>query len=227
MGSLYLVRHGQASFGSQHYDALSALGHQQGHVVGQALKARGVAPEVVVAGTMQRHQETARAALSAMALDRSVQILAGVNEFDHEDVIEVAEPRYADKALMMGEMAASGDPRRAFQSFFQDAVSRWVAGHHDADLRELASTFEFRPLPELQGVPPRPRGEPAAVRRRVQLPAVVVAIPGQLLALAGTVGGELPDFVFAGAVDDGVDGLVVVAEHGLGPAPAHGVERGQ
>jgi len=144
MGSLYLVRHGQASFGSQNYDALSALGHQQGHVVGQALKARGVAPEVVVAGTMQRHQETARAALSAMALDRSVQILAGVNEFDHEDVIEVAEPRYADKALMMGEMAASGDPRRAFQSFFQDAVSRWVAGHHDEQYQEPWSVFKLR-----------------------------------------------------------------------------------
>jgi len=144
MGSLYLVRHGQASFGSQNYDALSALGHQQGHVVGLALKARGVAPEVVVAGTMQRHQETARAALSAMALDASVQVLAGVNEFDHEDVIEVAEPRFADKALMMSEMAASGDPRRAFQAFFQDAVSRWVAGHHDAEYQEPWSSFKLR-----------------------------------------------------------------------------------
>ena len=159
MGSLYLVRHGQASFGSQNYDALSALGHQQGHVVGLALKARGVVPEVVVAGTMQRHQETARAALSAMALDTSVQILAGVNEFDHENVIEVAEPRYADKAVMMGEMAASGDPRRAFQSFFQDAVSRWVAGHHDAEYVEPWSSFKLRcvtTLSELvQRTPPK------------------------------------------------------------------------
>jgi broad specificity phosphatase PhoE len=144
MGSLYLVRHGQASFGSQNYDALSALGHQQGHVVGQALKARSVVPEVVVAGTMQRHQETARAALSAMALDVPIQIHAGVNEFDHEDLIEVAEPRFVDKTVMMAEMAASGDPRRAFQSFFQDAVSRWVAGHHDAEYGEPWSAFKLR-----------------------------------------------------------------------------------
>jgi len=112
--------------------------------VGQALKARGVAPEVAVAGTMQRHQETARAALSAMALDVPMQLHAGVNEFDHENVIEVAEPRYADKAVMMAEMAASGDPRRAFQTFFQDAVARWVGGNHDAEYAEPWSAFKLR-----------------------------------------------------------------------------------
>ena len=141
MGSLYLIRHGQASFGSQNYDELSPLGHQQGHAVGRALRARGVAPEVVVAGTMQVH--------------------AGVNEFDHENVIEVAEPRYADKALMMAEMAASGDPRRAFQSFFQDAVSRWVAGHHDAEYLEPWSVFKLRcvsTLDELVRLTP-PKGQ--------------------------------------------------------------------
>lgn len=144
MGALYLIRHGQASFGSQNYDALSALGHQQGHAVGQALKARGVTPEAVVAGTMQRHQETARAALLAMALDVPMRVHAGVNEFDHENVIEVAEPRYADKAVMMAEMTASGDPRRAFQTFFQDAVARWVGGNHDAEYAEPWSAFKLR-----------------------------------------------------------------------------------
>lgn len=144
MGALYLIRHGQASFGSQNYDALSALGHQQGYAVGQALKARGVTPEAVVAGTMQRHQETARAALLAMALDVPMRVHAGVNEFDHENVIEVAEPRYADKAVMMAEMAASGDPRRAFQTFFQDAVARWVGGNHDAEYAEPWSAFKLR-----------------------------------------------------------------------------------
>lgn len=161
MGSLYLVRHGQASFGSQNYDALSALGHQQGHVVGQALKARGVLPEVVVAGTMQRHQDTARAALSAMALDVGMRTHAGVNEFDHENVIEVAEPRYADKAAMMADMAASGDPRRSFQTFFQEAVARWVAGHHDDEYSEPWSRFKLRcvaTLDELVQLTP-PKGQ--------------------------------------------------------------------
>ena len=36
MAFVYLIRHGQAGFGTQHYDALSPLGHQQSGVVGRA-----------------------------------------------------------------------------------------------------------------------------------------------------------------------------------------------
>lgn len=144
MGALYLLRHGQASFGSNDYDQLSPLGHQQARVLGQALQLRGISPQVVVSGTMRRHQETARGALDGLGLALPVAEHAGVNEFDHENVIEVAQPRYADKLVMMGEMAATGDPRRAFQKFFQDAVSRWVGGNHDDEYKEPWSVFKLR-----------------------------------------------------------------------------------
>jgi broad specificity phosphatase PhoE len=146
MGAIYLLRHGQASFGSNNYDQLSATGHEQARVLGRALKARGVDPEVLIAGSMQRHRETAQGALSELALSAELplQTHEGVNEFDHENVIEVAEPRYVDKLVMMGEMAATGDPRRAFQKFFQDAVSRWVGGNHDDEYKEPWSVFKLR-----------------------------------------------------------------------------------
>lgn len=35
MAELYLVRHGQASFGTENYDRLSALGEQQGVWLGE------------------------------------------------------------------------------------------------------------------------------------------------------------------------------------------------
>lgn len=126
MGAIYLLRHGQASFGSSDYDQLSPLGHQQARVLGQALASRGVRPDVVISGTLQRHRETARSCLTAMGAEARWDELPGVNEFDHEDVIRQAEPRYADRLVMMGELAASGDPRRAFQAFFKGAVHRWV-----------------------------------------------------------------------------------------------------
>jgi broad specificity phosphatase PhoE len=148
MGALYFLRHGQASFGSNNYDQLSPMGHQQAKVLGQALKARGVRPDVLISGTMKRHLETASGVLAEMGLGASLgdTLLqhAGVNEFDHENVIEVAEPRYVDKLAMMGDMAASGDPRRAFQTFFKDAVARWVAGSHDEDYKEPWSVFKLR-----------------------------------------------------------------------------------
>ena len=40
-----------------------------------------------------------------MGLSMSPQVHAGFNEFDHEDVIACAEPRYADKLVMMADMA--------------------------------------------------------------------------------------------------------------------------
>jgi len=126
MGAIYLLRHGQASFGSSDYDQLSPLGQQQARVLGQALTTRGVQPDVVISGTLQRHRDTARGCLVAMNAEPRWDELPGVNEFDHEDVIRQAEPRYADRLVMMGEMAASGDPRRAFQAFFKGAVHRWV-----------------------------------------------------------------------------------------------------
>ncbi|MFW9616024.1 histidine phosphatase family protein [Aquabacterium sp.] len=150
MGAIYLIRHGQASFGSENYDALSPVGHEQARVVGCALQARGVQPTAVVSGTMQRHQETAAGALAEMGVNLPLQIHAGVNEFAHENVIEVAEPRYASKTVMMSEMAAAGDPRRAFQKFFQDAVTRWVGGNHDDEYDEPWSVFKLRCVSALE-----------------------------------------------------------------------------
>jgi broad specificity phosphatase PhoE len=150
MGAIYLLRHGQASFGTNNYDQLSVVGHQQARVLGAALKARGVQPDVVISGSMQRHRETAVGAMSELGIEVAVTEHPGVNEFDHENVIEVAEPRYEDKLVMMGEMAATGDPRRAFQKFFKDAVTRWVDGHHDEEYKEPWSVFKLRCVAALE-----------------------------------------------------------------------------
>lgn len=150
MGAIYLLRHGQASFGSNNYDQLSPVGQQQARVLGRALKARGIQPDTVISGSMQRHLETASGALDELGLALMPQQHAGVNEFDHENVIEVAEPRYVDKLVMMSDMAASGDPRRAFQKFFQDAVSRWVGGNHDDEYAEPWSVFKLRVVSALE-----------------------------------------------------------------------------
>jgi broad specificity phosphatase PhoE len=41
MGTLYLVRHGQASFGADDYDQLSALGRRQSVRLGEYLRGKG------------------------------------------------------------------------------------------------------------------------------------------------------------------------------------------
>ena len=40
MGSIYLIRHGQASFGAENYDVLSPLGYRQSEALGDYLARR-------------------------------------------------------------------------------------------------------------------------------------------------------------------------------------------
>jgi broad specificity phosphatase PhoE len=65
---IYLVRHGQASFGAADYDVLSELGHRQAALVGAELRARGVRVDLAVSGTLRRQRETAATALAVPPL---------------------------------------------------------------------------------------------------------------------------------------------------------------
>ena len=58
MGTLYLVRHGQASFGADDYDVLSPLGHQQAVRLGEYFKTKGITFDAAMTGTLQRQIST-------------------------------------------------------------------------------------------------------------------------------------------------------------------------
>lgn len=146
MGVVYLVRHGQASFGAADYDQLSELGVTQAKVLGEALQARLPRVDAVITGTMARHWQTADACLKALGVAVPHQRVAGFNEYDHEEIIVRHIPRYVDKGLMMQDLAETPDPRRAFQELFTQAVARWVEGRHDADYAESWAGFRDRSL---------------------------------------------------------------------------------
>ncbi|NKF23942.1 histidine phosphatase family protein [Solimonas marina] len=141
MGVIYLIRHGQASFGAGDYDKLSPLGIEQGAILGQALAARGVTPDAVVCGAMKRHRETAQACLSAMQQPAEWVEDAAWNEYDHETMVAAYKPGFRDKAVMATELAATPNPRRAFQEIFAEAQRRWIGGEHDADYPESWAGF--------------------------------------------------------------------------------------
>ena len=89
MSRILLVRHGQASFGAADYDDLSPTGHEQSRVLGAALAARGVVPDLLVAGEMRRHGQTAAGVLDGAGWTTDVEVDAGWNEFDHLQVLAV------------------------------------------------------------------------------------------------------------------------------------------
>ncbi len=63
MSQLFLVRHGQASFGAANYDQLSALGYQQSAWLGEHFAELGIQFSRIVTGTLARQQQTAASIL--------------------------------------------------------------------------------------------------------------------------------------------------------------------
>jgi broad specificity phosphatase PhoE len=141
---LLLVRHGQASFGKKDYDALSELGHEQSRVLGRALAARNVVPDLVVRGELRRHRETAEGIVEGLGRDVPIDVDAGWDEFDFLHVVQVHKPLYRSRTLMMADLARGGRPREAFQKVFEDATLRWTGGDYATDYRESFAAFSER-----------------------------------------------------------------------------------
>lgn len=144
MSAIHLIRHGQASFGADDYDLLSALGERQARLLGESLAGIGGRIAVAASGDMRRQSQTADACLAAMDGAPTPLLDAGWNEFDHMAVIAALHPEYADRAHMRAALMAQPDPRAAVQAMFERAMARWVAGGHDADYPEPWPAFRAR-----------------------------------------------------------------------------------
>lgn len=120
MGQILLVRHGQASFGSEDYDALSPLGFEQSRLLGENLAARNLAVDTIIGGAMRRHRETAETCAAAAGWTSAELVVdAGWDEFDFLAVL-AAHPH-----------DLVGEPTKAeFQRLFEAATGAWIAGEN-------------------------------------------------------------------------------------------------
>ena len=121
MGTLYLVRHGQASFGAEDYDNLSDLGHRQSVRLGEYFAHQGLQFDGLIAGTLRRHKQTLAGILRGM--NRAGEHLSwdGLNEYDSEAVIAAVHP----------EPLAKPQTPEAYRHHFRllrDGLARWMAG---------------------------------------------------------------------------------------------------
>jgi broad specificity phosphatase PhoE len=166
MTTIYLIRHGQASFGAEDYDRLSPVGEQQARVLGEALSRR-IAPQAEIlafAGDLRRHAQTAKGCLDVLQREHAAHVHAGLNEFDHEDVIARHDARFAGRGALQRELAGEADPVAAFQRMFEQAIARWIGGAFDADYAESWPRFCARCWEALEHVVDRtPRGATALV----------------------------------------------------------------
>jgi broad specificity phosphatase PhoE len=97
MGTLYLVRHAQASFGADDYDQLSILGERQSLQLGRYFAAKSLNFDAVHTGTLRRHTQTLAGINAGLPSPLSATQWPGLNEYDPEAVIAAVHPQPLDK----------------------------------------------------------------------------------------------------------------------------------
>ncbi len=131
MAELYFIRHGQASFGKDDYDALSELGKQQAQVLGRCL-GQIIQPSQLLCGSLNRQQQTMDhlligfEATTKQSLGLPIQINPSFNEFDHENVLQVFNPDFKDRAYIASQIMAQPNPEKVFHKLYRQAVMKWL-----------------------------------------------------------------------------------------------------
>lgn len=162
MGTLYLVRHGQASFGADDYDQLSPLGRQQAVRLGEYLRQRlaheGVQVQAVLMGRLRRHRQTWEGLAEGAGLNHTPLVWPGLDEYDSQALLNAIHPqplpkpdtpalyrehfrllREAIKAWIAGDITPAGMPSHA--DFVQGVVSALdhVRREHDGHVLLVSS----------------------------------------------------------------------------------------
>ena len=116
MPVVLLVRHGQASFGSDDYDVLSDVGREQSRVVGSELARRALRSPVASCGSLLRQRDTAEIALSFANLDVPLSADSRWDEYDHLDLLK----RY------VADEASHDGTSKGVQVLLDQALAAWV-----------------------------------------------------------------------------------------------------
>lgn len=132
MATLYLIRHGQASFGSDHYDRLSDLGRRQAEVLGHYLRDHGIHLDAAYSGDLQRQQDTARLALASQPVPPELQVDARFNEVDNEEQIRYLTPVVARQQPHIQALVDTGLKRsKDYQKVIEAVFNHWVSPECD------------------------------------------------------------------------------------------------
>lgn len=175
MGTLYLVRHGQASFGADDYDNLSELGQRQSVRLGQYWRERGVTFDAVLTGTLRRHAQTWAGIAEGAGYSHDVQTREGLNEYDSAAVIATIHPQPLPKP----------DTPELYRHHFRllrDGLTQWMNGV--VSPQGMPSYDEF-----LAGV----KSALDHVRQNYQGNVLIVSSGGPIATAVGHVLGTTPE----------------------------------
>ncbi|HZE43268.1 MAG TPA: histidine phosphatase family protein [Steroidobacteraceae bacterium] len=127
MGVIYVVRHGQAAFGTEHYDRLTEIGFTQARLLGGYFARRNIRFDAVFTGTLRRQTETAQGIVEGHAElgSRPLQeTFPALDEYNAEAVMMAFTGNFPAPA----PAAARRDPVVVREHFrvLRDALLAWA-----------------------------------------------------------------------------------------------------
>jgi broad specificity phosphatase PhoE len=127
MGAIYVVRHGQAAFGTDDYDRLTEIGFAQSRLLGSYFAARKIHFDAVFTGTLRRQSETAQGILEAhpeLGAQAVQEQFPGLDEYKPEAIMMALTGEFPAPAAA----AARRDPVVVREHFrlLREALLAWA-----------------------------------------------------------------------------------------------------
>ena len=136
MGTIYFVRHGQASFGERNYDSLCENGKLQSRILGEYLADCGFSFDAAYSGEMERQKQTAFEVISVFDEKRiefpGLKILSEFNEFDFFKIVMIFLPdMIKEDPSFKDDVDKMYNDIKAFQRIIDTVLTGWMAGKYE------------------------------------------------------------------------------------------------
>ena len=147
MSEIYLIRHGQASFGEDNYDKLSPNGVIQAQILARHLAKTDKLFNAIYYGSLDRQQKTAREFIDYYTKNElpvpRPEISTAFNEYDSIAVWQALLPEISQEDVSIEkDLAAMAGEKKAFQRVFSRVMNRWITGRYDA--KEIPDWQDFK-----------------------------------------------------------------------------------
>ncbi len=128
MASIYFIRHGQASFGSDNYDQLSPLGQRQADLSGEYFGKIGQTFDAAFSGDLSRQRETGERVLAGCAPGMALQVDSRFNEIDNDDQVKKLLPVLTARDEKLAAIAERGfKSSKDYQKIIDAVFNAWVS----------------------------------------------------------------------------------------------------
>jgi len=152
MAAIYLIRHGQASFGKADYDQLSEKGCKQAEMLGKYWQHF---PDTIktFSGDLLRHAQTLEHFKTGIGRHNfPLTTHSGFNEYDHVDILTCYNENWRNLAKMSEQFAGKPDANKQFQAQFNLALSQWINCQERGVYKESWSEFKQRCIQALESI---------------------------------------------------------------------------